>query len=179
MSERPQYQDSSRAEPATEVRAALLADVDAIHGLIAQAARTTTVLPRSRENICERVRDFIVAERDGRVVACGALGLFTPSLAEVKSLVVAPECRGQGLGGRVVRGLIEEAGRLGVRRLFALTDNPPLWEHMGFKCVDKTSFPHKVWNECVFCPKFLNCHETAVEMMLAPIVPVTPGRGDS
>lgn len=154
------------ASPVVGYRSATMADLDAIHELIGEAARTTTVLPRTRDSISEHLRDFIVAEQAGRLIGCGALGVFTRSLAEVKSLVVAPGARGLGIGGGLVRALIEEARRLGVRRVFALTDNPPFFQRQGFNKVDKLTLPHKVWNECIRCPKFLHCTEEAVDLIL-------------
>jgi amino-acid N-acetyltransferase len=149
-------------------------DVSALFNLIDVTSRTTTVLPRTRDNICDRLRDFLVVRRDGRILACGALNVCTPGLAEIKSLVVAPELRSQGIGGKLVLALVEEGRRLGIRRLFALTDNPPFFERLGFSRVDKATLPHKVWNECIRCPKFLNCQEEAVEILLN----VEPARPD-
>ncbi|MEN6627005.1 MAG: N-acetyltransferase [Candidatus Sumerlaeia bacterium] len=169
MTESPQTSPQPTQAPATpRVRPAVLADADAIYELIAEAARTTTVLPRDRENICQAVRDFVLVECDGRIIGCGALGLFTRTLAEVRSLVVAADWRGRGIGRLLIGGLVGEATRLGVRRLFALTDSRGFFEANGFKLVSKESLPHKVWNECVFCPKFLHCEEEAVDMLLTP-----------
>lgn len=150
------------ADPATA------ADVDPIFALIDTASRTTTVLPRTRDNLCEKIRDFLVIRERGEIVACGALGVFTQGLAEIKSLVTAPGVRGRGFGSAMVLELVREARRLGIRRVFALTDNPPFFEKLGFARVDKATLPHKVWNECIRCPKFLNCQEEAVDMILTP-----------
>lgn len=146
-----------------------MADVDPIYGLIHEASSTTTVLPRSRDSIGEHVRDFIVAEREEKIIGCAALGVFTRHLAEIKSLVVAPELRGRGVGAGLVRALMDEARRLGVRRIFALTDSVPFFQRMGFTTVDRATLPHKVWNECIRCPKFLNCTEEAVDLILTPM----------
>lgn len=164
-------QTSPEAKPAAlpTVRPAVLDDADALYELIAEAARTTTVLPRERENIIQNVRDFVLVEHEGRVIGCAALALFTRTLAEVRSLVVAADWRGRGTGSLLIGGLVREATRLGVRRLFALTDGPRFFERNGFKRVPKESLPHKVWNDCVFCPKFLHCTEEAVDMILSPI----------
>jgi amino-acid N-acetyltransferase len=147
---------------------ATIADVGPLWSLVDEASRTTTVLPRTRENICEHLRDFLVIHHEGRIVACGALALFTSSLAEIKSLVVAPGLRGMGLGRRIVMALVEEARRLGIRRVFALSDTPIIFEKMGFRQVPKDTLPQKVWRECIYCPKYLNCTEVAVELTLEP-----------
>jgi amino-acid N-acetyltransferase len=33
---------------------------------------------------------------------------------------------------------------------------------LGFKKVDKTVLPHKIWTDCLKCVKFPDCDETAV-----------------
>jgi amino-acid N-acetyltransferase len=168
----PAMADKTRLKPLSDrstlerVRPATAGDVEAIHALIDEASRSTTVLPRSRDNIAERLRDFMVIDDAGAVAACGALMVTTRGLAEIKSLVVGPAARGGGLGSLIVRALVDEARRLGLRRVFALTDNPPYFERLGFDRADKATLPHKVWNECIHCPKFLNCQEEAVEIVL-------------
>ncbi|MCE5228918.1 N-acetyltransferase [bacterium] len=169
MTESQQTTPEPKQASAPTVRPAVLDDAEALYELIAEASRTTTVLPRERENIIQSVRDFVLVEFEGRIIGCGALALFTRTLAEVRSLVVAADWRGRGVGSLVVGGLVKEATRLGVRRLFALTDSPHFFERNGFKRVAKESLPHKVWNDCVFCPKFLHCTEEAVDMILSPI----------
>lgn len=154
--------------PAVAYRPAAPADVDAIFELIREASCTTTVLPRPRQTIEANLHLFVVAERAGRIIGCGALTLFTPHLAEVRSLVVGAAARGLGIGGGVVKALIDHADRIGVRRLFALTDNPGFFQRQGFALTDKSTLPHKVWNECVHCPKFLTCTEEAVDLHLSP-----------
>lgn len=148
------------------LRPAAMEDVNAIHELLQVVAQTTSVLPRSVENVVEHVRDFAVGVHEDRVVACGALCVFTTALAEIKSLAVAPEWRRKGVGARLVRAFVEESRRLGIRRVFALTDNVPFFERLGFSRVDKETLPQKVWNECVRCPKLMHCTEEAVEMIL-------------
>ncbi|MCL5270380.1 MAG: N-acetyltransferase [bacterium] len=164
------------AAPVT-LRPAILSDVDPIFELIDRVSRTTTVLPRSREGICEALRDFVVVEQDGRLKGCGALNVINRDLAEIKSLVIAEELRGTGLGARLVQALVGEARRLGVRRVFALTDSVPFFRKLGFKPVDKATLPHKVWNECIRCPKFLNCQEESVDIILEPGGEAPPAGG--
>lgn len=156
------------AAPPVLIRGAIAADIDAIHQLVGDAARTTSVLPRTRDSIFEHLQSFVVAEQGSDLVGCGSLAVFTRTLAEIKSLVVSPALRGQGLGVRIVAGLVEQARTLGIRRVFALTDNVRFFARCGFREVSKASLPHKVWNECIRCPKFLNCEEDAVELWLAP-----------
>ena len=66
-------------------REALLPDAERIHDLIGSYSTDGTLLPRTLAEICENVRDFIVLEEAGQVVGCGALHLYGPHLAEIRS----------------------------------------------------------------------------------------------
>lgn len=159
---------SKRASLAVQpvLRPALMNDADAIHALIDAASQTSTVLPRSRDSVCENLRDYIVAELDGRLIGCGALHIWGLDLAEVRSMVVDEEFRGLGVGGRIVQALVEEARRLRLKRLFVLTDSEEFFYRQGFLATDRGTLPHKVWNECILCPRFEDCGEVSLDMKL-------------
>ena len=58
---------------------------------------------------------------------------------------------------------LEEARTLGLNQVFALTYVPDFFRKLGFRRLeDKSALPHKVWTECINCPKFPNCDEVAV-----------------
>ncbi|MBA7615719.1 hypothetical protein ES703_23004 [subsurface metagenome] len=62
----------------------------------------------------------------------------------------------------LVTAALEQAGQLGVPRVFALTLEPDYFEKLGFKVVEKETLPMKVWSDCAKCPKQQNCDEIAV-----------------
>ncbi len=62
----------------------------------------------------------------------------------------------------MVKACLEESKILGVRRVFALTFRPDFFERLGFKKVDKSVLPHKIWTDCLKCVKFPDCDEIAV-----------------
>ena len=87
------------------VRQARLQDAVNIFELVNSLSGDGTLLRRSYAEICENVRDFFVAESEaGNFLGCGALHLYGPHLAEVRSIVVKPEAKGQGAGGRTAAG---------------------------------------------------------------------------
>lgn len=153
-------EQATRQAPA--VRPATTGDVDAILALLADYARMGNLLPRSRAEVIAGIEWFRVAESAGEVVACGALEIFTPDLAEVRSLVVAEDFKGTGTGRLLVERLIEDARGRGHRRLMALTYSPGFFHRLGFETVSKEMFPEKVWGICVSCYKFHRCDEIAV-----------------
>ncbi len=149
------------------IRKAKMGDVPGIQSLVNSFAARDAMLPRSLSAIYECIRDFYVAEQDGRVVGCCALHVTWGDLAEVKSLAVDESAQGKGYGSRLLEACLAEAGDLGVPRVFALTYVPDFFERAGFSRVDKSTLPHKIWSECINCPKFPDCGEEAVEKELS------------
>ena len=125
------------------------------------------MLPRSMADIYENLRSFDVVELDGKVVGCCALQIIWSDLAEIKSLAVDEGSIGTGVGKMLVEAAIDQAGRLGLERVFALTLNPNFFKKLGFEAIEKEALPMKVWTDCAKCPKQENCDETAVIKILS------------
>lgn len=147
-------------------RKAKISDVEHIHQLISNYAGQGLMLGRSRAMLYEGLREFTVAEKDGKVVAMAGLHIIWEDLAEVRALAVDPEYVKTGVGRGLVEKLIEEARELEIPRLFALTYQPGFFEKCGFHIVEKEELDRKVWKECINCPKFPNCDENAMVLDL-------------
>jgi amino-acid N-acetyltransferase len=118
-------------------RRAILPDAEAICELIRGFSQTDTLLPRPLAEICENIRDFTVAESDGGAfLGCGALHFYGPHLCEVRSIVVKPEAKGQGAGGRILKALIEEAEEHGIQSVCLFTRIPDFFFRYGFRVVE-------------------------------------------
>ncbi len=86
--------------PRADIRKATLQDAANIFELVNSLSGDGTLLRRQYAEICENVRDFHVALSEGGIfLGCGALHLYGPHLAEIRSIVVTPEAKGQGAGG--------------------------------------------------------------------------------
>lgn len=151
---------------AVVVRPARVADANPILGLVNELALQQVMLPRSPASVIENVRDFFVAEVDGRFAGCGALAVTWTDLAEVRSLAVRPELQKHGVGRRLVEALEADALRLGIPRLYAFTYVPDFFHKVGFTICQHEDLPHKVFNDCRHCPKFLACDEIAMTRVL-------------
>ena len=149
------------------LRKAHVGDVKGIQSLVRDCAGRGELLPRALTHLYRHVRDFYVAELDdGRLAACCGLSMIWEDLAEICSLVVAEPFRRQGLGRRIVQSCLGEAGSLGVQRVFALTYQEEFFKKLGFAEVDKDVLPQKIWADCIHCPKYPDCDETAVLLHL-------------
>ncbi|HBG17216.1 MAG TPA: N-acetyltransferase [Firmicutes bacterium] len=144
------------------LRKAKVADVENIHALINHYAQKGLMLARSRSMLYEFLREFIVVEENGVFLGTGGLHIIWEDLAEIRALAVVEEAVGRGIGHQIVGKLIEEAGKLGIPRVFALTYQKDFFIKCGFKEIPKETLSTKVWKECINCPKFPNCDEIAV-----------------
>jgi len=151
---------SERIEKAT------MGDAPRIQELVSGFAAIGEMLPRPLAEIYEHLRDFFVVREGQQVVACAALHIMWEDLAEVRSLAVVENNRDQGMGLLLVNACLEEARRLGIRTVFALTQQPAFFEKAGFHQADMMTLPRKVWGECFRCPKFPNCDEIALTIDL-------------
>lgn len=149
-----------------EVRRASLEVVPGIADLVEVHFRRAEVLPRSLEAIQISVDDWFVAVDDAMVLACGSLVAYSPTLSEIRSLVVADPYKGNGLGKAVVNALIEEAQQRGIATVFALTRAIAFFEKAGFRRTDRFHFPEKVWRDCVTCSIQDRCDEFAFILSL-------------
>ena len=103
-----------------------------------------------------------VTEIGGKVVACGALEIFTEDLGEARSLVVDEAHERHGLGRLIVERIIDEARRIGLTCLMALTYVPAFFHKLDFQTASVDTLPEKVWGVCVKRYKCNNCDEIAV-----------------
>lgn len=145
------------------VRKAKLPDAVNIFELVNSLSGDGTLLRRTYAEICENVRDFTVAESESGVfLGCGALHLYGPHLAEVRSIVVKPEAKGQGAGGKLLRALLAEAEDQSVTCVSLFTRIPDFFFHFGFRVVDRTVLPDKIYKDCQTCPRLYACDEVAM-----------------
>jgi amino-acid N-acetyltransferase len=144
------------------IRKANVKDVKYIQQLINSYVQEGKLLPRSLSELYEQIRDFFVAEIDGKIVGCCALHIIWEDLAEIKSLAVDKDMTKQGIGAELLNMAINSSKEIGVDKIFVLTYNPQFFKQRGFKLVDKSTLPHKIWGECVKCVHFPNCDEEAL-----------------
>ena len=144
------------------LRPAQLKDAEQITAMINHYAALGEMLPRKEESVRQHIHQFVVAEANHKVIACGALHHWDSQSAEIRSLAVAEEYAGQGLGTRIVKVLDAMGAQLGYEYAFALTLKVRFFEKLGYGVVSKSVLPQKIWGDCIICPFLYNCRETAV-----------------
>jgi amino-acid N-acetyltransferase len=146
------------------IRKARIIDVIEIQKMLRDYAQSGKLLARSLSELYTHIRDMVVyVDEDlDQVVGCCSLPIVWEDLAENRSLAVPESHKGRGIGRVLVESCISEARELGIAKIFTLTYEVGFFEHLGFRPVDKNMFPQKVWADCLHCPKFPNCDETAL-----------------
>lgn len=155
---------------AVMIRKAHIQDVKVIHKILQEYGEKGELLPRPFSVLYDHLRDFsvYVDDDDGRVLGCCALQFCWEELAEIRSLAVLPEMTGRGIGKRLTEAILEEARSYQVSRVFSLTYQPGFFERFGFKRIDRSELPLKIWADCISCVKFPDCDEIAMMKSLDP-----------
>ncbi len=168
----PSSTASSSVEVGSQLRVhkARLQDARNIFDLVNSLSADGTLLRRSYAEICENIRDFTVAElpnpedptAEPEFLGCGALHLYGPHLAEVRSIVLHPHARGKGAGAALLRALLAESEDHGVDTTCLFTRLPDFFEHFGFRVAERNSMPDKIYKDCQACPRLYACDEVAM-----------------
>jgi len=148
------------------IRKAKISDIKQIQAIINGFTKKDLMLARSLNELYENLRDYWVYDENKRIAGCAALHISWDDLAEIKSVAVAAGKQGKGIGKELVGACIDEAIKLGAKKVFVLTYKPEFFKKFGFKRVKQSELPHKVWAECINCCKFPNCQEIALLKVL-------------
>ena len=150
------------------VRKARMHDIPLILDLINGYAAKGVMLPRTEFEMSEAIRDFTVVTDNGRLVGCGALHFYSPTIGEIRSLAVHEEAKTHGVGRKVIEALVAEGQQYDLDVVFAFTYVTEFFNKVGFHVVERGVLPLKAWKDCLRCPKFQACDEIAVLRILQP-----------
>lgn len=143
-------------------------DAPAIHRLVAHYAAEGVLLPRTKEEIRRNISHFLVLEENRQVIGCLSLESYGSDLAEIRSVAVSAERRGEGLGARLIEFALLEARRRSIARVFAVTHASQFFERQGFATASRKTLAEKVERDCRTCPKQRTCKLVAV---IATVIP--------
>jgi amino-acid N-acetyltransferase len=115
-------------------RPACPGDLSSILGLLSSFGLPTA-------GVAENLGHFLVAEEEGRVVACAG---FEPygRLGLLRSLAVEGAAGGRGLGGALAGAIEEKMARSGLAEAYLLTTGAEeFWERRGYEAIDRRLAP--------------------------------------
>jgi len=109
---------------------ATLSDIAAMQDLVKDDVKSGVILARSEDEVATNIRSYVLAKHDGMLVGYTALHIHSKRLAEIRSLIVHPNYRAQGVGAKMVSFCLDEARAIGIEQdVLALTYVPQFFEH--------------------------------------------------
>jgi amino-acid N-acetyltransferase len=144
-------------------------DAEALHALVSAHVGEGHLLPRTLGDLRRHASRFIVCEEPGVIKACAELAPLSPTVAEVRSLVVAGNFRRVGLAARLVDKLRGRAKAAGFDTLCAFTHDARFFVRQGFSIVPHVWLPEKIATDCLACPLFRRCGQYAMVLTLHAI----------
>ena len=127
-----------------QLRSATIDDVGGIIELIEPLEAAGVLVERSRELLETEIEQFTVIDREGMIVACGALYPQDDGSGELACLATHPDYRDTGRGQDVLEKIQKQAKKAGLTSLFVLTTKTPHWFiEKGFAESDINALPEK------------------------------------
>ena len=114
------------------IRSVCREDLPAIAKFIEPVVATGKLLPRTTQELEDLLPHGFVAESEGRIVGFAALEIYSPKMSEIRSLAVAPEFRGTGIGKQLVQRCVDRACERQVLEIMAITSNEEFFKQCGF-----------------------------------------------
>ena len=147
-----------------ELVKAKLSDIPAMQILVASEVKDGIILNRSEDEVATNIRSYVLAKEGEKLLGYTALHIHSKRLAEIRSLIVDTEYRGQKIGQKMVEFTLAEAKDLGVEEdVLVLTYLPQFFLKLNFKEINKEVIPeHKIWADCIKCIHFPICNEVAL-----------------
>ena len=140
-----------------------LKDIPQMRALVSDEVRRGVILERSEEEMANAIRSDHIVRDEGEIVGFCALYVYSPTLGELRSLIVRESHRGRGIASVLIESIKAEAKSLGLSEVLVLTYREKLFEKLGFVIIDKTLLPnHKIWADCIKCKHFPICDEIAL-----------------
>ena len=120
------------ADIPVQIRPARESDTEELERFIQPFVDEEKLLPRTAYELELLEINGFVAERDGKIVGFCALEIYSPKLAEIRSLAVAAEAQGTGLGTRLVAACVARAKERQILEVMAISSSENFFRSCGF-----------------------------------------------
>lgn len=117
------------------VRQARTSDVQRMVQIMEPLVANRVLLGKDLVDLYAGVPEFLIAETEGVVIGCGAVHVMWEQLGEVRSLCVAEEWLGRGVGHLLLEASVERAREFGLNQLFCLTFEVDFFTRHGFEAI--------------------------------------------
>ena len=144
------------------IRAMTQQDIPAVLSIMNPFIQKKILLPRTSQDLQEKLSDYIIYEIDGCIRACASMHTYSNGQAEIAGIAVSENFSNLGIGPKLVDYLIKKARNSGLSSVFILTTQTSDWfQHLGFTPDTVDSIPQErraIWtperNSKVFRIKF-------------------------
>ncbi len=114
------------------IRRADLSELDRIAAFITPFVEQGKLLERTYDELHDLIDHFFIAEENGQIIGCAALEIYSRKLAELRSLAVAPEAQGRGVGRMLVNACVRVAREADILEVMAITSSEAFFRSCGF-----------------------------------------------
>ncbi|MCC6285289.1 MAG: GNAT family N-acetyltransferase [Phycisphaerales bacterium] len=131
------------------VRTARPGDEHAVCRLVNAWADEGLTLRRTPAEVVVRIGEFVLCEQGGFAIGTGALAVFSPALAEIRSVAVDPTVKAKGVGRAVMTFLVDAAKTLELDEIVLLTKVPGFFAKFGFREISAAQLPPSFLEEAI------------------------------
>ncbi|MCA9042257.1 MAG: GNAT family N-acetyltransferase [Planctomycetaceae bacterium] len=114
------------------IRQAILADIDKLEAFITPFVEQNKILPRTVDELNLLAHSGFVAFKGEEIIGFAALEIYSPKLAEIRSLAVADNYRNIGVGKKLVVSCIDLARNKNVLEVMVVTSSEEFFQSCGF-----------------------------------------------
>jgi len=152
-----------------ELVKAKLSDIPEMQKMVISEVKDGIILERNQDEVATNIRSYVLAKIEEKIVGYAALHIHSSRLAEIRSLIVSKEYRGENIGKKIVEFTLSEAKALNVTgEVLVLTYLPQFFMKMDFIEIAKETIPeHKIWADCIKCIHFPICNEISLVYKLS------------
>ncbi len=120
------------ASEAVVIRPAEPCDLEAVEAFILPFVEARRILPRTTEELAGLLPTAFVAEAGGRIVGFAAVEIYSRKLAELRSLAVAEDWQGRGIGTKLVEACVRLARERRIFEVMTITSAEEFFRRCGF-----------------------------------------------
>lgn len=114
------------------IRHARPEDLESIEAFLTPFIADGKLLPRTLNELDLLLETLFVADREGEIMGCAALEIYSPRLAEIRSLAVSPSMQGSGVGKMLVNACLDVAHQRNILEVMAITSSEAFFRACGF-----------------------------------------------
>jgi len=115
------------------IRSAKQDDISKLTEFIVPFVEQKKILPRTSDELDELVETgFVAVEGNDNIVGFASLEIYSRKMAEIRSLVVAEDRQGSGIGKKLVSACVERAHQRNILEVMVITSSDVFFQSCGF-----------------------------------------------